>query len=115
MEVGQGSLYSPSSGAFPSRQLLAAALLLAGLGWIAAGAVPHFSRDRVVNEIANNGTISFLNAFFTRNLDYSAFYRTLPKAEAYARAAGLLGATNTSLGSLQRNVAPYRETRPLNV
>jgi phosphoglycerol transferase MdoB-like AlkP superfamily enzyme len=48
------------------------------------------SKDRTLNEIANNGPISFIAAFWTRNLDYTAFYKTLPKEEAYARARRLL-------------------------
>ncbi len=45
----------------------------------------RFSRERVMNELANNGSISFFAAALTRNLDYSAFYKTLPLDESYAR------------------------------
>ena len=49
-----------------------------------------FSADRTLNELANNGPVSFFAAFWTRNLDYTAFYKTLPKEAAYARARQLL-------------------------
>src|SRR5207248_115407 len=41
-------------------------------------------------EIADNGTLAFVAAAWTRHLDYAAFYKTTPKAEAYQRARGLL-------------------------
>jgi phosphoglycerol transferase MdoB-like AlkP superfamily enzyme len=50
----------------------------------------QFSQERTLNEIANNGSISFVAAFWTRHLDYSAFYKTLPRAEAYQRVRRLL-------------------------
>ena len=55
----------------------------------------HFSEDRTLNEIANNGSISFIDAAWSHNLDYSAFYRTLPRDEAYARARKLLQAPDS--------------------
>ena len=51
---------------------------------------PRFSRERVLNELANNGTLSFVAAFWTHHLDYAAFYRTMPLAEAYQRVRKLL-------------------------
>jgi phosphoglycerol transferase MdoB-like AlkP superfamily enzyme len=50
----------------------------------------HVSNDRTVNEMANNGAISFLVAAWTRNLDYAAFYKTMPLTEAYQRSRRLL-------------------------
>ena len=65
---------------------LAAALALAV---VLAQTVPfkgvRFSHERVMNELANNGSISFVAAALTRNLDYAAFYKTLPLEESYAR------------------------------
>src|SRR5476649_2773946 len=53
--------------------------------------------------------ISFYSAFWTRNLDYAAFYKTIPRDEAYARVHRLLDATNaTFLGdkySITRTIA----------
>jgi phosphoglycerol transferase MdoB-like AlkP superfamily enzyme len=50
----------------------------------------HVSNDRTLNEIANNGAISFVAAAWTHNLDYAAFYKTMPKDEAYQRTRRLL-------------------------
>src|ERR1017187_1446565 len=38
----------------------------------------HVSSDRTLNEVANNGALSFVAAAWTHNLDYGAFYKTLP-------------------------------------
>lgn len=51
---------------------------------------PRISNDRTLNEIADNDVIAFLAAAWTHNLDYSAFYKTMPKAEAYQRARQML-------------------------
>ena len=51
---------------------------------------PRVSNDRALNEIANNGVISFAVAAWTHNLDYSAFYKTMPSDEAFQRARRLL-------------------------
>jgi len=53
------------------------------------------SNDRTLNEVANNGAISFVAAAWTHNLDYPAFYRTLPQAEAYQRTRRLLAGPDT--------------------
>ena len=55
----------------------------------------HISDDRTLNEITNNGAISFVVAFWTRDLDYTAFYKTMPLAEAYQRTRHLLSDTNS--------------------
>jgi phosphoglycerol transferase MdoB-like AlkP superfamily enzyme len=57
---------------------------------------PPVSDDRTLNEIANDGAVSFFAAAWTRNLDYPTFYKTLPRAEAYARARNLLATTNST-------------------
>ena len=57
---------------------------------------PQVSDDRTLNEIANNGAISFFAAAWTRNLDYPTFYKTLPRNEAYARVRQLLSSTNAT-------------------
>jgi phosphoglycerol transferase MdoB-like AlkP superfamily enzyme len=51
---------------------------------------PHVSMDRTLNEIANNGDLSFFAAAWTHQLEYGAFYKTLPKDEAFRRVRGLL-------------------------
>lgn len=49
-----------------------------------------FSRQRVVNQLANNGWASAAEAAWTRNLEYKAFYLTLNRREAFLRARQLL-------------------------
>lgn len=49
-----------------------------------------FSRQRVVNQLADNGWASAAYAAWTRNLDYRAFYRTMDRREAFLRARSVL-------------------------
>jgi phosphoglycerol transferase MdoB-like AlkP superfamily enzyme len=79
----------------------------------------HVSTDRTLNEIANNGAVSFFSAAWTGNLDYAAFYKTLPRDEAYARVHQLLNATNATFNgdkfSIARNIAGDPARPKLNV
>lgn len=50
----------------------------------------RFSRERILNELASNGMVSVLTAAWSRNLDYSAFYPTLPTEEAHRISQELL-------------------------
>lgn len=77
------------------------AILIAALA-LTAIAIPtlnfkqaRVSTDRTLNELANNGAISFAAAASTHNLDYTNFYKSLPLDEAYARARKLLAEANT--------------------
>lgn len=80
---------------------------------------PHVSEDRTLNEIANDGALSFFAAAWTRNLDYPTFYKTLPRDEAYARAHRLLASTNaTFVGdnfSIERKISGDSHRPRLNV
>jgi phosphoglycerol transferase MdoB-like AlkP superfamily enzyme len=96
-----------------------AAVLLLALGLPLRLAEARFSSDRLLNELANNGQLSFLNAAFTRHMDYSAFYRTLPPEEAWRRCRALVGISEADgvkpAPSLQRDI-PGNPNRPrLNV
>jgi len=68
----------------------------------------RFSRERTVNEIASNTLISVLNAWVTRNLDYPAFYPTMKREEAFARARKLVATPDATFtadpNSLQRHI-----------
>lgn len=79
----------------------------------------EFSRDRTMNEMANNGSISFVNAFVTRNLDYAAYYRTLPRDEAYARTRTILASPKSEFVgdaySIRRKVSGDPSKPRLNV
>jgi phosphoglycerol transferase MdoB-like AlkP superfamily enzyme len=79
----------------------------------------HVSSDRTLNEVANNGALSFIAAAWTHNLDYAAFYKTLPMDAAYERARGLLAERNTQFveagQSIRRRVAGDPARPRLNV
>jgi phosphoglycerol transferase MdoB-like AlkP superfamily enzyme len=79
----------------------------------------HVGDDRTLNEIANNGVVSFVAAALTRDLDYAAFYKTLPPDEAYSRARRILLQTNDTFLSdgrdIRRKVAGELSRPRLNV
>lgn len=90
------------------------------LDWVTASVSgTHFSRDRTLNEIANDGVMSFVNAALTCDLDYSAYYLTMDKAEAYKRVRQMLarpGAEMTSqTNSILRHIAGDSSKPKLNV
>lgn len=92
-----------------------AALLLPMLNLRSA----HVGNDRTLNEIANNGAISFFAAAWTHHLDYGAFYKTLPKAEAYERVRRLVSEPSAHFveagASIRRDVAGDPARPQLNV
>jgi Phosphoglycerol transferase and related proteins, alkaline phosphatase superfamily len=79
----------------------------------------RISTDRTLNELANNGAISFSAAAWTHNLDYTNFYKTLPLDEAYTRTRKLLAETNTQFAeggnSIRRHVVGDTNRPRLNV
>jgi len=79
----------------------------------------NVSADRTLNEIANNGAISFVCAAWTRHLDYAAFYKTIPLEEAYARVRSKLAGPDvqfTGEGNIIRRRVAGDATKPrLNV
>jgi phosphoglycerol transferase MdoB-like AlkP superfamily enzyme len=79
----------------------------------------RFSNDRLMNEIANNGQVALAAAAWTRNLDYSAYYKTLPPEEANQRTHRLLTEPNAAFPgkaeSLQRSVAGNIDKPKFNV
>lgn len=100
----------------------------AGAVWLSLAAVlaftvrvrdPHVSHERAVNEIANNTFISLLTAALTRNLDYAAFFPTLPRDEAFARARELVLTPGQTFSgpkdSVQRRVAGDASRPKLNL
>lgn len=80
---------------------------------------PRLSNERLVNEFANNGVLSFAAAAWTHHLDYDAFYRTLPCEEAFERARKLLAEPGTEFveagASIRRKVAGDSSRPRLNV
>ena len=79
----------------------------------------RFSRERLINELSNNGVISVADAAWSHNLDYAAFYPVMARDEAFARARRIIAAPGEQFigtaDSLTRLV-PGDKTRPrLNV
>lgn len=64
-----------------------------------------FSRQRVVNQLADNGWASAAYAAWTRNLDYRAFYRTMDRRDAFLRARRVLAEPGSTF--------PHPEPPPL--
>lgn len=79
----------------------------------------HFSSNRTLNEIANNGSVSFVDAALTRDLEYDAFYQTMNKNDAYRLTRRLLsepGAEMTSqTNSILRHIVGDSSKPKLNV
>lgn len=108
---------------FPAKSRL---LLLAAAVALAALLAPtlnlkgaRVSGDRTLNEVANNGALSFIAAAWTHNLNYAAFYQTMPKDEAYQRARRLLAEPDAQFvaagDSIRRRVAGDPARPRLNV
>ena len=80
---------------------------------------PHVAEERTVNEVANNGQLAFLSAGLTHRLEYTAFYKTLPKDQAYARVRTLLNRPGVQFDSRSDSIVrslPGDPNRPrLNV
>ena len=79
----------------------------------------RISKDRTLNEIANNGALAFLAAAWTHDLDYAAYYKTMPVLEAFWRTRRLLTESNTTFvedgASIRRRVAGDPSRPRLNV
>ncbi len=102
-------------------------LATAGLSILAYARLPAtIGESRVTSEVAHNGWAQFVRAFMTNDLDYRAYYATLPAAEARARAARVFGfepPTHEELARVEgdfrlaKRFGPAAETgnRPLDV
>lgn len=79
-----------------------------GAGFVCLSLVPSsIGGVRVESEIAQNGWLQLARAFRTSELDYDAYYRTLPHDEAEARARRVLGFAPARAGApLTREIAP---------
>lgn len=80
---------------------------------------PRVSTQRTLNEIADNGELALFGAALTHHLEYSAFYKTLDRNEAYWRARNLLARPGSRFldrpDSLQRWIAGDSAKPRLNV
>lgn len=107
----------------PGRRRVAMAFGLVATLLVVSLTIPlkgvRVSQERLLNELANNGALSFVAAFWTSHLDYSAFYRTMPLDKAYERARKLLqepGVEFTGSGNDTRRRVAGDPSRPkLNV
>ncbi|WP_160164647.1 LTA synthase family protein [Pedosphaera parvula] len=79
----------------------------------------RFSNERLLNEVANNGQVAFAAAAWTHNLDYTAYYKTLPADEALQRTKTLVIEPNSKFvdkpDAFQRSIAGSTEKPRLNV
>jgi phosphoglycerol transferase MdoB-like AlkP superfamily enzyme len=93
--------------------------LAGGLAATAGFGEAKFSKERTLNELANNGAVSFLTAAWSRNLDYNAYYKTIDPAEAFARTRKLLDQEGTKFDgdplSLRKHIAGDVSRQKLNV
>ncbi|MEO6709394.1 MAG: sulfatase-like hydrolase/transferase [Planctomycetota bacterium] len=93
--IGTIPLRNASFGPLPLKrrlQAFAVVVATAAASLFCLGALPtEMRQDRIENEIAENGLAQLVHAYQTAELDYGAYYRTLPPAEARARAASVLG------------------------
>lgn len=118
----RGTLRRAGAGAQPLRQRAAfGAVLAVLLSGVQAGLhinSGRFSDNRVVNELAMNGVYSFFNAALNKELDYYAFYLTLPDQEADQRLRQVVapGARfKPYTDHIERRVAGRGVPRKLNV
>lgn len=74
---------------------------------------------RVLGEIAENGYVSFWNAFRGQDAPYAGLFATLPDSEVFARLARLVGnrggRSGGVMGTTERLVIPAGPARRLNV
>ena len=106
--------FSPQLAGQPVRARFKLAGIMAGITILAPFSVldieTAFSRQRVINELANNGWASAARAAWSRNLDYTAFYPTLDRREAFVRARNLLTDPDTVFLAPEPPAAPAKDT-----
>ncbi len=90
------------------------------MGWVTSSVSgTHFSQDRTLNEIANNGAVSFVDAALTHDLEYDTYYLTINKNDAYRRTRRLLAEPGSEItnqtNSILRHVTGDSSKPKLNV
>ena len=79
----------------------------------------RYSENRVVNELAMNGIYAFFSAALNSELDYGAYYLSLPDAEADERVRKLLTTRHSNYlpgsGHIERHVLADGPAQHLNV
>ncbi|HEV8646636.1 MAG TPA: sulfatase-like hydrolase/transferase [Burkholderiales bacterium] len=96
--------------------------LAAAIGAAQAGLTVNtgrYSENRVVNELAANGVYSFFNAAFHSDLDYPAYYLSLPDDEADERLRSLVRETSAAFfpesDHIERHISAAGAPKHLNV
>jgi len=111
--------FNPVSGAQRGLSLIGGIIIAGGLVMSTHLTEAKFSTERTLNEIANNGAVSFLTAAWSRNLDYDAFYKTMDKSEAFARTRDLLQESGAKFtddpNSLRKTISGDDKLPRLNV
>jgi phosphoglycerol transferase MdoB-like AlkP superfamily enzyme len=94
-------------------------LLAPVLAWGAMDArYKEFSDNAQINELAGNGYFDFFHAFWTNEIDYDRFYKTLPRDKALATLAGQLnpgGKLAPGQRAFERDVKSAGPEKKLNV
>ena len=111
------------NGELTTRRRLITAVILMTLPPLAVFAMDarykEFSSDAQANELAGNGYYDFWHAFWTNEIDYDRFYKTLPRAKAIARLASDIAAKRVPVTVTQRpyirDVVSPGVRKPLNV
>jgi phosphoglycerol transferase MdoB-like AlkP superfamily enzyme len=123
--LGLRWLVPPTTGndaPFGRRTLVTVAWLAASLlgTWLVSADTKERSDNEYVNELAGNGIYQFFAAFRSAELDYDAFYRSLPPRDAFAGLRPLLKTpdatfVNADPFDITRVITAYRPKQKLNV
>jgi len=111
------------SGDLTTRRRLFSAFILLALPALAVFALDarykEFSSDGQANELAGNGYFDFWHAFWTNEIDYDRFYKTLPRTKAIAKLTSELAGKRVPVTVTQRpfirDVVSPGMRKPLNV
>ena len=116
-------LFGPKEDPDPLRARLGVLVLLAAAigatqAWFTID-TGRYSENRVVNELAANGVYSFFNAALHNNLDYPAYYLSLPDEEADQRLRSLIKETASDFypdtDHIERHIRGTAVPKRLNV
>ena len=110
-------------GDLSSRRRWITAIILVALPPLAVSALDarykEFSSDAQANELAGNGYFDFWHAFWSNEIDYERFYKTLPRTKAVAKLADGLAAKRVPVTLSQRpyirDIVSPGTRKPLNV
>ncbi len=94
---------------------LTAVLVLTAVGSQVGMSNTLWSRDRLLNEISNNGLFGFFYSFRTAGLDYGQYYLTLQPDQMWAQVHARLGSGEMDQRSTRREVTGNTSKQPWNV